>query len=45
MTKSKSNKIDLDCINHPDFDLFKTNYPVISKDLFIGKDDYDFLEK
>ena len=40
----KSNKIDLDCINHPDFDLFKTNYPVRSRDLFIGKDDYDFLE-
>ena len=41
----KSNKIDLDCINHPDFDLFKTNYPVRSRDLFIGKDDYDFLEE
>ena len=41
----KINKIDLDCINHPDFDLFKTNYPVISRDLFIGKDDYDFLEE
>ncbi len=27
----KSNKIDLDCINHPDFNLFKTNYPVIRK--------------
>ena len=41
----KSNKIDLDCIKHQDFYLFKTNYPVISLDLFIGKDDYDFLEE
>ena len=41
----RSNKIDLDCINHPDFDLMKTNYPVISRDLFIGKDDYTFLEE
>ena len=41
----KSNKLDLDCINHPDFDIMKTNYPKINRDLFIGKDDYDFLEE
>ena len=39
----KSNKIDLDCINHPDFDLMKTNYPVRSRDMFISKEDYTFL--
>ena len=39
-------KINLDCINHPDFDLMKTNYPVISRDIFINKDDdYTFLEE
>ena len=38
-------KIDLDCINYPDFDLMKTNDTVISRDIFISKDDYTFLEE
>ena len=38
-------KINLDYINHPDFDLMKTNHPVISRDIFISKDDYTFLEE
>ena len=41
----KSNKIDLGCINHPNFDITKTNYPIINKDLFISKEDYDYLEE
>ena len=41
----KSNLINLDDINHPDFDLMKINYPVISRDMFISKEDHTFLEE